>query len=441
MKRCTITYLLMMLYVGLGCPVNGDSNNRLVSPKLPYPEGATHEAPLLMVHYMSWFTTKPISGEWAFFWTMKNRNPENIDDTGRREIASHYYPITGPYDLSDPDILEYHVLLMKLTGIDGIIVNWAGIIEQGLLARHPEAKTLTLATENVRNIIEYCKRAGLLFVLNFEDRAALRIAKIPLIGGHTKALVVTQQMLRYADDLWLHDPAYVTVNSRPVFTFFGPFYFTNRQDFQALFSGLKTTPLLLTAHPRFEDIGQFYWLPVGPGSASHVGRQALEAHMQHFQQRAAHWPYRIVGATPGFHDYWVEGGEHAVSFGFIAHNNGATLRWTLDKALESSPEMIQIITWNDYAEGTMIEPTREFGTTFLEILQEFTRTHRDPMFPYSAEDLQIPFQIYTLRKNYAHNALIQARLDTAFALIVRDDLRAAVAIINTIQPRSTSARP
>jgi hypothetical protein len=33
-------------------------------------------------------------------------------------------------------------------------------------------------------------------------------------------------------------------------------------------------------------------------------------------------------------------------------------------------DYIQIVTWNDYGEVTMIEPTREFGYTFLTLLQE-----------------------------------------------------------------------
>ena len=41
-----------------------------------------------------------------------------LDSAGRREIASHAYPLIGPYDSNDPHVLEYHVLLMKLAGID-----------------------------------------------------------------------------------------------------------------------------------------------------------------------------------------------------------------------------------------------------------------------------------------------------------------------------------
>ena len=53
-------------------------------------------------------------------------DPEMIKD-GMRSIASHYYPMIGPYDSGDPAILEYHLLLMKLSGIDGVVADWYGL--------------------------------------------------------------------------------------------------------------------------------------------------------------------------------------------------------------------------------------------------------------------------------------------------------------------------
>ncbi len=79
-----------------------------------------------MVHYMPWFQTPSISGYWGWHWTMNHFNPDKIDLTGRHEIASHYCPLTGPYDSQDKDILEYQVLLMKISGIDGVLVDWYG---------------------------------------------------------------------------------------------------------------------------------------------------------------------------------------------------------------------------------------------------------------------------------------------------------------------------
>src|SRR4051794_10159154 len=67
--------------------------------------------PRLLVHYMPWFESKPVSGHWGWHWTMGRFDPERSDREGRREIASHSYPLVGPYDSADPDVLEYHTLL------------------------------------------------------------------------------------------------------------------------------------------------------------------------------------------------------------------------------------------------------------------------------------------------------------------------------------------
>src|ERR1017187_10349760 len=81
----------------------------------------------VMVHYMPWFQTPYSLGgtSWGYHWTMNYFNP-NVLTNGNREIDSWYYPLIGPYDSIDPAVLEYHVLLMKLGGIDGVIVDWYG---------------------------------------------------------------------------------------------------------------------------------------------------------------------------------------------------------------------------------------------------------------------------------------------------------------------------
>ena len=79
-------------------------------------------------HYMPWFESKEVNGKWGIHWTMATRDPENIVD-GKREIASHFYPLIGPYSSIDPDVIEYHLLLMKLCGIDGVLIDWYGSYE------------------------------------------------------------------------------------------------------------------------------------------------------------------------------------------------------------------------------------------------------------------------------------------------------------------------
>src|ERR1700710_2917348 len=63
-------------------------------------------------HIMPWFQTPQTLGgsTYGWHWTMNNRNPNIIDSSGQRQIASNYYPLTGPYDSTDPNIIEYQML-------------------------------------------------------------------------------------------------------------------------------------------------------------------------------------------------------------------------------------------------------------------------------------------------------------------------------------------
>lgn len=94
-------------------------------------EGSSHSAKastqrLILAHYMPWYTAKPYNSHWGWHWTMNHFDPERVVN-GERELASHYRPLIGPYDSGDPHVLEYHLLLMKLAGIDGVIIDWYGL--------------------------------------------------------------------------------------------------------------------------------------------------------------------------------------------------------------------------------------------------------------------------------------------------------------------------
>jgi|GEM_PF-4249542 len=60
----------------------------------------------LLAHYMPWFEAKPISPAWGWHWTMNSINPDH-QTNGLPDVAAHFHPLIGPYDSSDPDVLEY----------------------------------------------------------------------------------------------------------------------------------------------------------------------------------------------------------------------------------------------------------------------------------------------------------------------------------------------
>ena len=89
--------------------------------------------------------------------------------------------------------------------------------------------------------------------------------------------------------------------------------------------------------------------------------------------------------------------------------------------------MVQLITWNDYGEGTMIEPTMEFGYTMLEHVQNFTGVN------YDQRTLSSIFDQYQLRKKYHDDAEKNKMLDQTFYYFVSLQVDEAVSLIDSLQ--------
>jgi len=67
--------------------------------------GGEPSRPMILAHYMPWYAAKPVSPTWGWHWTMNAFDPDKEVD-GRRQIASRFYPMIGPYDSGDPHVLE-----------------------------------------------------------------------------------------------------------------------------------------------------------------------------------------------------------------------------------------------------------------------------------------------------------------------------------------------
>lgn len=94
---------------------------------------------------------------------MTNKDPNVMDTNGKREIASHYYPLIGPYSSNDNDLQEYHLLLLKLSGIDGVIFDRYSSRDIN------DCITLKTITES---FIKEIEDVGLEFAIMYEDKTA-----------------------------------------------------------------------------------------------------------------------------------------------------------------------------------------------------------------------------------------------------------------------------
>ncbi len=370
------------------------------------PAQAENAPQQMLVHYMPWYASKPVSGQWGWHWTMDRFNPDKVKENGRREVASHDYPLIGPYDSNDADALECHVLLMKFAGIDGVIVDWYGI---------EDFRDYADIHRNSKHLIQHVRRAGLTFALCYEDQTVKHMLAGKVLKPAEDVAHGTQVM-QWLEENWFSNKAYLKQDGRPVLLVFGPQHFAKAQWTQMM-SGLKQRPRLY-ALPHLSRQsgadGAFGWPPVHGGRE--IAPQVWRDYLRDLYARGEQGESVIAAVFPKFHDIYEQAGLHE-SYGFLDDRDGKTFTETLRLASKSNARLVQIATWNDYGEGTMIEPTRAHGYRYLETLQQHKQAQSGKAFPFAPADLRLPIMLYELRKQRAGEKAVAKKLDRVSELL------------------------
>jgi hypothetical protein len=356
---------------------------------------------------MPWFEDPTTSGngKWGIHWTMANQDPNVVDSTGRRQIASYYYPLIGPYASSDHDVIEYQLLLMKYSGVDGVLIDWPGMIAN---ADYPKNR------KNAEAVMALTPQIGLQFGVIYEDHNVQLAFDAGVISDKIAA---AQNDVSYVQNVYFAKPNYVTVNGAPLFLVFGPQTFQMPSDWSAIFSVLSRTPTFLTLWYQSNQAGasaqgEFPWL-----------YKDFMTGLQNFYDNRPMGVKFGVG-YPGFNTFYAAGGWGAGPGWTLPYNGTDTFSQTLQLALNSGDGFVQLATWNDYGEGTMIEPTRDFGYGFLTTLQQALGV------TYSQNELQLVDTLFHQRKMFAGNAGVQSQLDQASTDLANCQVSDATTILN-----------
>lgn len=341
----------------------------------------------LLMHYMPWYTTPEIRNRWGSHWTgpKKQHDPDQLAEDGHPDIWSHFDPLIGPYDSADPDVLEYQLLLMKLAGVDGVIVDWYGI---GKAADYP------MIHEGTQNLFEKAGELGMSFAACYEDRTVqLKVERDKL--SEDDIVIHLTETFQWMHDNWFKKDTYFMLDGRPLLLNFGPIYVKDPSVWDAALSTLKPRPSFFALHHLWQKAGAdggFTWVHQNaweePENAEKVSKNLNRTYRYYGKD-----PEVIIpSAYPGFKDVYKN--PHPV----LDHRDGKTMQESLAVCMEGPWKVIQLVTWNDYGEGTIIEPTHQFGYQFLEIIQEARRKELGDAFPFTAEDLRLPARLLSLRK-------------------------------------------
>ena len=323
--------------------------------------------PLILVHYMPWFEADPRQKRWGWHWRMNVFDPEKIVG-GKREIASHYYPTMGPYDSGDPAIVTYQLRLMKAAGIDGIIVDWYGLSD---LYDYP------LIHRNTQALFSLTEPLGLKVGICYEDQTIPRLVEAKKISIANRVDYAVRELDWLAKN-WFPRRGYLRLNGKPVLLSFGNDGLTDA-EWETALTRQRGKVIYLSEHRR---------RPCADGGFDWPIPQRGLAQVEAFATARKGWPVSMPVAFPRFHDIYAQG-KAQPSYGRIDDDNGRTFATTLERALRSGAPMVQIATWNDWGEGTGIEPTHEFGFRDLETIQQLRRAIIDPHFVVRPDALRI----------------------------------------------------
>ena len=339
--------------------------------------------PLFIAHYMAWFGLPETSGDW-YQWKFamegvgidKHHYPDLILANGRRDIAAIHYPSIGPYDSTDPNLCEYHILLAKEAGIDGFMVNWYGF-EHSKGGRRQEDR-------GFEQLLKAAEKLDFKVCLNFDDKSAFP----PYWDFKTR-----RESVAYANKIHLEamkryaaSPAYLKIDKRPVLSNFSSAYPTTDCVCEVSFTPAEHREMLkaLKSHdPYFIHDHQWDWrrsvkeagyADISDSIFSWVGtRDQQLAFLDESRQLLKKRRIRMITgiANPGFDNSacWGWGG----GLSRMPRNGGKLYSDGLEDCLAYGAGFIHLVTWNDYTEGSTIEPTEEYGDKYLRLTAQYSR--------------------------------------------------------------------
>jgi hypothetical protein len=274
-------------------------------------------------------------------------------------------------------VIECHLSQMRLAGIDGVIVDWYG------LSNFRDYPLLHNATTE---ILKACPKFGMGFAVCYEDQTIPALEAAGKLAPKSRVTHVSKELAWLAEN-WFREKAYLRSANAPLFLSFGQSGLTDTEWATCLASLPEPVAYFSEHRARPCARGSFDW------PQPKAGLPAQAAFLKGIPKGSAHIPV----AFPRFEDYYLQAGV-GPSHGTIPDHAGKTLRDTLAMAIASNPEFLQIATWNDWGEGTQIEPSKEWGYRDLEFLLSLRKSGQ-PDFPPVPADLRLPERLLLARRS------------------------------------------
>jgi Glycosyl hydrolase family 99 len=269
-------------------------------------------------------------------------------DTSSWRRAKTDYPLLGRYSSDNVRVLRQHVRWAKQAGISGFIVSWKST---RTLDRRLAKLVAVARSQDFKLAIIY---QGLDFHRN--PQPARRVA----------------HDLRWFARHYRDDPVF-DVFGKPLVIWSGTWKFS-AGAIAAATAPVRNSLLVLASEKNVRGYDRvadgvegdaYYWSSVNPDTYPDY-QAKLDDMARAVHDRQGLW---IAPAAPGYDGRTL--GRPTV----VPRNDGDTLRTELDAAVQSSPDAIGLISWNEFSENSHVEPSVHYGRRYLGILTDVRGAH------------------------------------------------------------------
>jgi glycosyltransferase involved in cell wall biosynthesis len=306
---------------------------------------------LLGAHYYPWYK----AGDQPQHWN-ENREFAAVMDP----------PLAGTYSSGDPSLIRSHLQMVADAQLDFLVVN----LQVSFLGLNP---TEVEATRVLFAAVEKLPR---------------RLTLAILLAINTEDAKVVEGALNLLRAEFMPSPVYQRVRGRPLLWYYlsGPFLgflFYQRDLLSRLtkgFHAIATGQIIFNQFvPR--SLREFFsgWCVYSP---LQVGRRAVReaiwtSSYRSFAEEGG--AVRVFTVCPGYDDTRLASPQRSQGRYRITSRRGTRTYEHMQQvamALEPSPDLVVITSFNEFHENTQIEPSVAFGDTFLRSTRSFKEALR-----------------------------------------------------------------
>ena len=296
----------------------------------------------VLTFYYGWYGRPELSGKWVHW--------KEVDEANKTIGSSTNFPRLGAYDSHDSELVKQHCKWAKEAGGDVFIATWWRQSDF-----HDEGMKLLLDTAN---------RHGLEVTVYFE------------IVREDEPKNAVEDVL-YLLNQYSEHPAWLKLDGKPVLFVYGRA--VNQIDLtgwqQVIQSTNESCPAIFIgdrisgeAASIFDGIHKYNITGIIAGKSAEEIRTWANEVFPEWVETAGADCISCITIIPGYDDSKIGRDDPRP---ITDRHEGETFRILWEAAIEANPDWVLITSWNEWHEGSEIEPSLAHGDRELKITGEF----------------------------------------------------------------------